>query len=111
MLRETVPIRQARRSEVWGLQHVGDGFALVSCGASAYSEADLERRQIEVRFGLQPLESGLDFYVVQAQGLVSLHAAVLGSPLVEGELAGPAVAANVLDRQACLCLLQESNVC
>ena len=63
-----------------------------------------------MRLGQQLLEPGvLDFQVLQAVGLIGLHAAVLGAPFVERGLAESALAANVLDQQASLCLLQEPN--
>ena len=61
----------------------------------------LERLQIEVCLGQQLLEAGvLDFQVLEAAGLISLHATVLGAPLVERWLAEPALAADIPDWQA-----------
>ena len=79
-------------------------------GLALYPEPDLERLQVQVRFGQQFLEPGvLDFKVLQAPGLVGFHAAVLGTPLVERGFAESALAADLLDRQARLGLLQEPN--
>ena len=66
--------------------------------------------QVKVRFSQQLLEPGiLDLKILQAPSLISFHATVLGAPLVEGGLAEPALAADLLDRQARLGLLQETN--
>jgi len=70
-------------------------------GRALYPETDLERLQVEVRFSQQFLESSiLDFKALEAPGLINFHAAVLGAPLVERGLAEPALAADLLDRQA-----------
>src|SRR5689334_24720815 len=51
------------------------------CGASVYPEADLERLEVRVRFRQQALEARvLGLELLQALGVLCLHAAVLGAP-------------------------------
>ncbi len=75
-----------------------------------YHEADLQCFEIQVGLGQQFLEPGiLDFQLLQAPGFLCIHAAVLGTPLVERGLAEAALPADLLDRQARLSLLQETD--
>lgn len=60
--------------------------------------------------GQQLLEAGiLDFQLLQAPDFLGIHAAVLGTPLVERGLAEDALPADLLDRQARFSLLQGSR--
>jgi hypothetical protein len=75
-----------------------------------YPEADLERLKVKVRLGQQLIEAGiLAHQVHQTAGLIGPHAAVLRAPLEERGLAEPALAADLLDRQASLGLLQKPD--
>lgn len=57
--------------------------------------------------GQQLLEPGiLDRQLPQAPRFLGIHAAVLGTPLVERGLAEPALSADLLDRRARFGLLQ-----
>lgn len=60
--------------------------------------------------GQQLLEPGiLDLQLLQAPRFLGIHAAVPGTPLVERGLAEAALPADLLDRQARLSLLQETD--
>lgn len=65
---------------------------------------------VQMGFGQQLLELvvlGLEF--TQAPGIGHLHAAVLRAPFVERRIAEAALAAQILDRQAGLGLLDETD--
>ncbi len=79
-------------------------------GLALYPENALQGVHIEVRLGQQPFELGvLAFELAQPPGVVHVHAAVLGTPLVEGGVAEAALAARLLDRHAGLDLLEEPD--
>jgi hypothetical protein len=51
----------------------------------------------------------LDLQILQPASFLGLHATVPGAPLVEGGLTQTALAADLLDRQARVGLLQEAD--
>ncbi len=65
---------------------------------------------VQVRFSQQFLELVvLGLQLTQSPGIWHIRAAVLGAPLVERGLAEAAFAAQILDRQARLGLLDEAD--
>jgi len=79
-------------------------------GLALYPEADLERFDVQVRFGQQLLELavlGLD--LTKHPRVAGLRAAKARPPLVEGRVAESALAAQLLDRQTGLGLLEKSD--
>ena len=65
---------------------------------------------VQVGFGQQALELGvLTFELTQPPGVRNIHAAELGSPLVERGIAEAAFAAQLLDRHPSLSLLDEAD--
>jgi hypothetical protein len=65
---------------------------------------------VQVRLGQQLLKLGvLAFELAQSSRIRHVHATVLGSPLVEDGVAEATLAAQLLDRQSGLGLLDEAN--
>ena len=65
---------------------------------------------VQVSLGQQLLELAVfGFKLTQPPRIGYVHAAVFGAPFVEGGVAETAFAAQLLDRQACLGLLDEAD--
>jgi len=79
-------------------------------GLTLYPEGGVQRVDVQVGFGQQLLQLVvLRLQLTQAPRIGHLHATVLGTPLVEGGVAKAALAAQLLDRQAGLGLLDETD--
>lgn len=75
-----------------------------------YPEADLQRLDVQVRFGQQLLKPAvLGFQRLQALRVGGLHAAVLRPPLVEGRVAEAVLAAQLGDHHPRFGLLEKPD--
>src|SRR6188768_2764154 len=82
----------------------------LACGASALPRSPLQRFDVQMRLRQQLLELGvLSLRLAQPRGFASLHAAELGTPLVERRIAEPVLPAQLLDCHARLGLPQEPD--
>jgi hypothetical protein len=80
------------------------------CGASVYPEADLQRLDVQVRFGQQALESRvLRLELLQALGVLRLHPAVLRAPGIEAGRTEAVLPAQLRYRHAGFGLLDEAD--
>ena len=73
-----------------------------------YPEPDLQRLDVQVRLGQQPLQAVVLLFF-QALGVFDLHAAVLGPPLVEAGRAEAVLASQLSHRHPGIRLLDEPD--
>ena len=79
-------------------------------GSALYSEAHLQRLDVQVGLGQQLLELGvLAFDLAQPRDLAGLHAAERGPPLVGGRIAEAAQTAWILDQHFVPGLLEKTD--
>src|ERR1700712_1060912 len=84
--------------------------ARLAVGLTLYPEGLVQGVDVQMGLGQQLLELAvLGLKLAQSPGIRHFHAAVLGAPFVEGRVAEAALAAQVLDRQAGLSLLDETD--